>query len=198
MAALKWPSDTAEHQKQHAFRHVKSLEYTINLCKHKRTAIQAGGNIGLWPLRLSRSFKRVITFEPEPISRMCLVINVKGISNIEVHNEALGEVVGTCAMERRSLGSHLVRKGSDVNIVTIDNFAFADVDLIQLDIEGYEFRALNGSIETIKRCWPILHIEMRDLSSEYGSSNSEILLFLADLGYKKVPMKPGPDWVFCK
>lgn len=196
MAKLTWPADTAEHQKQHALRHVKALDFTIGLCKRKRTAIQAGGNIGLWPLRLAKEFQTVVTFEPEPVSRACLEMNVAGVTNIYVRKEALGEAEGTCAMERRSLGSHLVRRGDSIDIVPLDKFEFQSVDLLQLDIEGYELRALNGAIEMIKRCRPILHIEMRDLATEYGSSDSEVAAFIAALKYERVPMKPGPDQVF--
>ena len=83
---LYWPDDVGTKWR-HSLRHVRSLEWAIARCKRRRTAVQAGGNIGLWPRRLAHSFDRVITFEPDDISRECLACNVP--SNVEVRAEAL-------------------------------------------------------------------------------------------------------------
>lgn len=57
-------------------------------------------------------------------------------------------------------------------------------DLIQLDLEGYEFNALLGGIETIKRCKPVIVIEdFSAWSKRYDSSLSKIEDLLFSLGY---------------
>lgn len=191
-----WPEGTRESQKAHALKHVKSLEFAIALCKRRRTAVQAGGNVGLWPLRMAKSFDCVVTFEPETVTRTCLVANTAQESRIQVRSEALGETDGHCSIERASLGSHSVIAGSEVEVVPLDKFGFACVDLLQLDIEGYELQALRGARETIQRSWPVIQVELRDFTARYGASDAEVIGFLTDLGYHEVGRQPGNDVIF--
>ncbi len=193
---MKWPRDTRESQKIHAYRHLMALEFAIGLCEQKRTAIQAGGNIGLWPLRLSRDFQSVVTFEPEPHSYKCLVANTAAAHNIEVRKEALGENYKYCGIERRSLGSHRIIEGEGVSVIPLDSLAFNEVDLIQLDIEGYELHALRGAIDTIGRCHPVIQVEMRGFTEEYGESDDALIEFLEAGGYQEVSRQSGADVVF--
>lgn len=193
---MKWPADTRESQKDHALNHVRSAELAISLCKQHRTAIQAGGNVGLWPMRMARSFELVLTFEPEPVSRAVLAENVATLTNVSVRAEALGESHGACGISRRSLGSHNVTDGASVDIITIDSLGLYDVDLIQLDIEGYELRALRGAVETIRRCRPVIQVELRGFTAKYGDSDEALIAFLAELGYREKARVPGADVVF--
>ena len=60
-------------------------------------------------------------------------------------------------------------------------------DLIHLDIEGFEYYALKGAVETIKRTKPVIALEwMNHGEARYGSSNDDIEKFLNELGYKSV------------
>jgi FkbM family methyltransferase len=190
---LQWPDDVGEKWR-HSFRHVTSIEWAIARCKTRRVAVQAGGNIGLWPRRLAQSFERVITFEPEPISRACLRRNVP--ANVDVRHEALGQSAGSCAIERRSLGSHRVIDGSAVWVLALDALRLTDVDLIQLDIEGYEWHALMGATDTIQRCRPVIQVELRDFTTAYGASDAAVRALLASFGYVEVSAQPGNDFVF--
>jgi hypothetical protein len=54
-----WPDDVGSKW-EHSLRHVQSLEWAIAACPERRVAIQAGGNIGLWPKRLAESFEQVL------------------------------------------------------------------------------------------------------------------------------------------
>lgn len=165
-ALIKWPEGTAEHQKAHAWRHVRILDAAIKVCgERKRTAVQAGGNIGLWPLRLAKYFQRVITFEPEPYSFDCLTANVKSLG-IECHRKALGAVPMLCGIERRSLGSHRIIQGVSVQMIPLDSLQLRDVDLLQLDIEGTEHAALMGAQLTVTRCRPVVMLELLSSAAE--------------------------------
>jgi len=58
------------------------------------------------------------------------------------------------------------------------------VSFIKLDIEGFEGRALRGSLKTIRRFKPLLLVEMQELASQRaGSSTSELWSFIENLGY---------------
>ena len=191
---LWWPDDVGEKWR-HAFKHVKALEASIALCAQHRTAVQAGGNIGLWPRRMADVFTQVFTFEPEPLSYECLIRNVP--ERVMCTGIALGAEYGRCGIERRSLGSHQVVLDNDsVTVAPLDWLALHDLDLLQLDIEGYEWHALFGAEETIRRCRPIIHLELRDFTAQYGSSDAEVRALLDGWGYREVTQLPGNDVVF--
>lgn len=190
-----WP-DTVGETWRHAMEHAKSIEWAIAYCKRKGVAVQAGGNIGLWPMRLSNFFDRVITFEPDTVSRACLQQNVSG--NVTVYSEALGDVAGACCIKHRGLGSHRVMDGQDVPVVTIDSLNLETVDFLQLDIEGYEWHALKGAEATIARCRPVIQVELRDFTWKYGKTDYAVRCLLRDLGYTAVSSQPGSDFVFAQ
>jgi FkbM family methyltransferase len=194
IAGFWWPDDVAEKWR-HSLRHVQSLDWTLQHYPSRRTAVQAGGNIGLWPRRMKEAgFHRVLSFEPDHESRACLEKNAPGV---EIFSCALGAGLGMCDIKHRSLGSHnVVEGGTSVTIVTLDSFALMALDLLQFDVEGYEWHALLGAVETIKRCRPVIHIELRDFARKYGRSDKEIRHMLFDLRYKEVKALPGNDFVF--
>jgi FkbM family methyltransferase len=191
-----WPDDV-EEKWQHALRHVQSLEWALAHCQRTgrtRTAVQAGGNIGLWPRRMSDVFARVITFEPDDVSRICLASNVD--ERVEVSAAALGAAPGCCDIRHRSLGSHQVVSGATVPVRTIDGLELVDLDFLQLDIEGYEWHALQGAAATLARCRPLLQLELRGFTEKYGASDAAVVEFLAGFGYREVSRQRGNDVVF--
>jgi hypothetical protein len=66
-----------------------------------------------------------------------------------------------------------------VNITTVDKFKFANVDFIKCDVEGYETKILQGSLDTIERCNPTIVIEQN--RGDFSASD-----LLKGLGYKHV------------
>lgn len=188
-----WPDDVGEKWR-HTFRHVRSLEWALAACRQHRTAVQAGGNVGAWPRRMADIFDRVYTFEPDQISRACLERNVQ--PNVTVSGCALGAFDGRCGIARESLGSHRVAEGDAVPVTTIDALNLRDLDLLQLDVEGYEWHALMGAAETIMRCHPLIQVELRDFTERYGHSDAAVRDLLATMGYGPVAELPGNDFVF--
>lgn len=189
-----WPDDVGEKW-HHSLRHVQSVEWAIKRCKQHRVAIQAGGNIGLWPRRLARSFEKVITFEPDAVSRECLEKNVP--MNVVVQEMALGSAVRRCGMHHKSLGSHRVKDGDDVVMTNVDSMNLRTLDLLQFDIEGYELFALEGAAETILRCKPLIQVELREnMLNRYGTSSAAVRGWLETLDYFQVSSQPGSDYVF--
>lgn len=190
---LYWPDDVARKWR-HSLKHVGSLEWAMAACRQHRSAVQAGGNIGIWPRRMAEVFDRVYTFEPEPISRACLERNV--LTNVIVSACALGAESGRCGIDRQSLGSHNVVDGTDVCMTTVDALDLADLDLLQLDVEGYEWHALMGAMSTIMRCHPMIQVELRGFTERYGQTDVAVRKLLASLGYQLLTERPGNDFVF--
>lgn len=192
-----WP-DTVGTQYEHALMHVaQSLEVSLARCLAQgrtRTAVQAGGNVGLWPRRMAEVFRRVFTFEPDVVSFECLTANAP--SSVLATHAALGEHDGRCSVSRKNLGSHKVIAGDAVPMVRLDSLGLDDLDLLQLDVEGYEWPALKGAAETLDRCRPIVHVELRDEVKHRVGRTRDVVLWLQARGYRHVATAQGCDAIF--
>lgn len=194
---LYWPDGTPDRTVEHALKHLKHIERSIDVTPRHRTVLQAGGNMGLWPRRYAEVFQRVVTWEPNAVARECLVANTRKIPKIEVRAEALGAGLGRCGITTRGLGSHNIRAGEDVDMVTLDSTGIEEVDLIQLDVEGYELQILRGAWRMLKERHPVLQLEMRGKGQleRYGNTEEALRAFLDDLGYEELE-RVGPDRIF--
>lgn len=157
------------------------------------TVIQAGGNCGVYPLLLTEFFKRVYTFEPDPINFHCLSNNCQML-NISKFNCALGDSPGNVNIvvrDETNVGMNMVTatKEIDVPVVTLDSFDFPNVKLIMLDLEGYEPQALRGALNTIAKWKPHLILEC-------AANYQDVWNILAPLGYVKIKEISRLDSVF--
>ncbi len=83
---------------------------------------------------------------------------------------------------REPIGQEYPDPTTVVQAVTIDQLSLARLDLVKMDVEGMELRALAGAIETIKRCRPVFLVE----HFKVGASNIEAVF--SPLGYECLPM----------
>jgi FkbM family methyltransferase len=151
-------------------------ERYLNHVKQRRTVITAGANQGLYARLYSNIFSHVYAFEPDSLNFHCMVYNTQR-DNVYKMQCALGEEAGFVEVVRTSMvntGQHTVKAGGKVPCLPIDAFNFQEVDLIQLDVEGYEFNIMLGAVETIKRCKPVVVMEnghlgpIMDIMTTYG------------------------------
>ena len=148
---------------------VKDLDKAIIHCENRRCVVQAGGNVGIWPMRLAEDFGEVWTFEPDEENFRCLKKNITQ-KNVRFYNAALGEKIATASLERnpKNAGAHYLKQGEDFPVLTIDSLCLPSCDLIVLDIEGPEPLALEGAKETLKKHRPVLMVEDKGLSEKFG------------------------------
>lgn len=152
--------------------------------------IQAGGNLGFFPIHYAKRFKNVITFEPDPINFYCLSRNVLETNVVKIQ-AALGVKYQFIDIEVRDpnhIGQNRVRPDAKGSIPTlrIDDLHVPACDLIQLDLEGYELFALEGAIQTIREYHPFITLEFAGHTNDYGASEQQVVDLLYDLDYIQV------------
>lgn len=165
---LYWPDYDMSPQRTFAYvqKHLGDMDMTVTASRAHRVCVQAGGHVGLWPLKLAEHFDRVFTFEPDPALFRCLVKNTAHKQNIVCSQSALGAARGHVKlMPHEKAGSWKVSPhGSHLaNVETIDGLLNAcgviHCDAIILDIEGSEVEALKGAQQTIETHRPVVHLE---------------------------------------
>ena len=160
--------------------HHKILNYFTP--ENANVVLQAGGCCGLYPFLYGQVFKKVITFEPDPLNFYCLSNNCKGNQYIKM-NSALSdksEMKKLTIHGIDNVGMHSFADGQnkiDVLAVTIDSLNLSELSLIQIDVEGHELEVIKGAVKTIKKLKPIIMLEIT-------SNEDETLKFVENLGYK--------------
>ena len=87
-----------------------------------------------------------------------------------------------------------VNKEGNIRMITLDYLNYEKVDLIKIDVEGYEMEVLKGATKTLESV-QYLMIELNNNTKKYGSSNIDIEKYMDSLGFK-VLMEHWPDKVF--
>lgn len=179
----------------------RSLEKLISESKPGFCVFDVGANIGFASLRLAERVGpsgTVIAFEPFPFTFAKLQRNLSLNPKLPVkpHPVALGSAIGEAKLavvKADNLGRNKIQPlpngdGVHVNLTTVDEFCakhhIAQVDLLKLDVEGYEMQVLLGARQLITRCKPGLLVEIGDENLRaQGSSPAELVEFLHKSGY---------------
>ena len=162
------------HHEQHTTKFVS--EYI----KNEMTCIDVGANIGYYSTLYSKNVGKngkVISLEPSPINFKFLQMNLENqkMDNFVCHNVAAGEKNGSvdfCLDSRANkcfilTGNEQMPPNYElikVPVETIDKIVLNDklkkIDFIKIDVEGYEWKTLQGGFESIKKFKPTIQIEI--------------------------------------
>jgi len=161
-----------QRQRDYAFSQV--INFNTN-------AIDAGSNIGFWSKQMCQKFKHVYAFEPHPDNIKCFKENLKDYKNYTLYDVAISNVTNTqmnlyvspdeCG--NASLNDLGVKEGTTdrklsdnqimsikVNVKKIDDYNFNDIGFIKVDCQNHEKEVIEGGIETIDKCGPVLCLEL--------------------------------------
>jgi FkbM family methyltransferase len=171
----------------------KFLEYCDTQHKTFRTVLDIGAWCGTWSKLMEPYAKKVIAFEPDRIHFECLQKNCT--INCIPRREAVGNEVKNVSLTKNDFTQQKRVAGEgDISMVRIDDFDYQDVDLIKIDVEGYELEVLKGAQNTLQKI-EYLMIELNGNTEKYGSSNKECIDFILAQGFKLL-MKVWPDKIF--
>lgn len=172
-----------------------SLASTVEqFVEDRGVVIQAGGCLGIFAEWLAPRFDAVYVFEPDPELFRVTVQRVRNWMNVVPINAALGYdrhcVRTVCELRggKTVLHSGMTRteSGGIIPTLRIDDLALPDCNLVYLDIEGDEYEALRGAIQTIKRCRPVIAMEINQCLAYRGISADDLRTRLRLLGYAPV------------
>jgi FkbM family methyltransferase len=162
--------------------------------------LDIGANIGFFTVQLSSMVGpagSVLAIEPQKENFRLLEANVgiNHLTNVRLYNVAVGDTEGTASlylsdwnggMHRLYASVCCTSAMESVPVTTVDLITANDkIDLIKIDIEGYEFFALKGAENCLQRNPDIKIItEYCALSAiEAGSSPLAMLQYLEGLGF---------------
>lgn len=173
------------------------LDIFEQIVKPGMTVLDIGANLGIYAVTGSKAAKssgRLYAFEPVPENLTLLKHNLKlnKSKNTTVVPQAVGAKSGrvNLYLANENTGTHSMREFSDttmeVQVTTIDDFVQSkniSVDVIKMDIEGYEGHALRGGIKTLKKMKKIkLLTEFNaTMIEECGDSPRAVVKLLLDL-----------------
>ena len=178
--------------------------------------IDAGANIGYLTLNLARLSPKgvVYSFEPdsETFSKLAKNVSLNDFKNIRLFRTALGTRAGKGDLYRMyesnpganrilPVKPRLAVRSETVEITSLDNLdsreCFREIDLIKVDVEGYELFVLEGTCNLIRRYKPILFVELVDQNLKVqGCSSASVLQYLGQFDYLILDartMKPLTD-----
>jgi len=177
------------------------------------TVLDGGANEGIYTVFLAAKVGpggRVIAVEPSPreLERLKANITLNALSQVTMMQAALADQSGEVELllaeaahaGQNTLGSFMytgvAAAGSvRVHATTIDLLVatqgLSTLDVIKLDLEGAELRALTGARETLQRCRPLLLFEAAPAAlARQGGSVRQTLSLLADCGYCVLALDP--------
>ena len=174
--------------------------------------LDIGANYGFMVTAMSKFYDRVEAFEVIPKTFECLKLNCEGLENVVLHDCGLGETNDKMYAKRRKktaghsqiindqqqLDLYLSGKHPkqhmveivEIPIKTLDSFNYDRIDLMKIDVEGFEEFVLAGAEETIKRCKPVIALEVtREKKTTVKRSSIDTVKLVESWGYKFVEQR---------
>jgi FkbM family methyltransferase len=104
----------------------------------------------------------------------------------DLENENFGEGIykwGGRAIEHTESAytSNDIREHDQIQVVSLDSLNIPHCDLIKIDIQGYEYYAIQGAIQTLTKNKPVILLENNPGRSEL---DKKVLAIFSSLGYQ--------------
>jgi FkbM family methyltransferase len=169
--------------------------YELDLLENMRARLHAGGlcvdvgaHLGNHTIFLAKICgMRVLAFEPQPDIYRLLVkhVELNGVADrVQTFNMALGEVDArgsmTSPLADNTGGATLeLNDSGSVKVSTLDqHIGDQKVELVKIDVEGFELEVLKGARQTITRNKPLLFAEATSTQAR-----TALDVYLSPMGY---------------
>lgn len=187
------------------------IEVGIISSSNQSRFIDVGANVGMYTLSLAEYFEHVAAFEPHPVTRKVLELNVaiNGLKNVSVSPFALSNRSGSAILEdnlNNTGAATLEGNGGSSNIYTVETRVASTaitemsndhpISLIKIDVEGHELKVIEGLKGILASQKPVIAFEAND-----PRQAKELIPLLNDLGYVKfiaLDLWPSPPLLVFK
>lgn len=182
----------------------KKVEAALRVVSSDRrgVAVDVGAHVGLWSRVLAHEFAKVLAIEPVPAHLECLRRNVADLDNVEILEAAVTDRNNSTVdiiLEGGNTGNSRV---CDLNqtmlpgtrtlpcmAIALDALQLEAVDLLKVDVEGYEIYVLQGAETTIKKHKPVVVVEQKQAA--YGNDRLAAVKLLQSWGAEVLWEKAG-------
>lgn len=170
---------------------VKEMDNFIKLTTDKKILFDVGSQFGSFsfPFLGNHSDKRVFAFDGglNPFLTTSQIKVINKLHNFNVFNFLIGNKDEIVKCFSESLQS-LAIPGNDTRMMfridTVSSIFDVVPDVIKIDIEGCEYQALTGAVETITTYRPMIFIEVHPkFLPQYQNSIHDIVAFVDSIEY---------------
>lgn len=157
----------------------------------QRGAVDVGAWWGPWTYWLAKRCPQVWSFEPNP--QLAKVLTRAARPNVHVEPVALSDHTGsTTLFVPRQLGDeaqatleagHRLATAEEVTVDVrrLDDYDLGDIGFMKIDVEAHEAAMLRGALGVLRRCRPVVLIEIEQRFHEQPID--AIFSYFLDLGY---------------
>ncbi len=156
----------------------KVKEFLSDRFQRGKVFVDVGADVGAYALRAALRGMTVYAFEPNAdnagILRRNAELNALRLNLVEC---ALGSSNGRARISENGATSRITQdNGVEVEMRTLDSFDLPSVELLKIDVEGYELEVLKGARQTLARAHPAMMVEMHHwIGAENEAAFFEIL-----------------------
>ncbi|MBI2258841.1 MAG: FkbM family methyltransferase [Flavobacteriia bacterium] len=194
---IKFKVDISEYISHYIYFGLKDpgFDQLMSLSKDSKVIFDIGANIGFTALNMATLSKNAIVyaFEPDSFNFNKLESNfmLNNLNNLIILNFGLGDeedkfklaIVTPDNLGGNSIDNSATENFSWVEIKRLDAFVESNdiksLDLIKIDVEGFELNVLKGAEKIIKEHLPTMFIEVDDNNlKNHDSSAKELIIFL--------------------
>jgi FkbM family methyltransferase len=189
---------------------LKCLQQYIN---KNMTVFEVGANIGSHSFEIAKLLQegsgKLYCFEPTDYAFAKLMRNhqLNNFTNITFEKLAFSDsessevITPTTSLDTMAFAASWdIKDGSSKNateqnilFTTLDKYVhktgIQQLDVLKIDVDGYEFKIIKGGYETISRLHPVIIIELSECLLHYvGDRLEDLLSILYSLGYTIQPV----------
>jgi FkbM family methyltransferase len=186
---------------------IETKRYFSNIIQHDWNIIDVGANIGIYSALFGQlSSNDIFLIEASPINMGMLKENLVPLEHKtnfiyceEAFSDKIEEIESTIHYLWTGRGSVL----QDTKIYkfnTIDNLLKdynKNINLIKIDVDGFDYQVLKGTENTIKKHKPIIMFElMEETLNMAGYNTNDVLNLMENLNYKIDRILDNINYIF--
>lgn len=168
--------------------------HVLKIVRPGDVVVDIGANIGNHTAFFSKICRasQVIAFEPQRqcFSNLLRNVQLNNLEGVQCFRYGLGASAGRAGVQMYkpwNSGGLTLKEDVDgaFEIVTLDSLSLPRIDVIKIDVEGFQRQVLEGAVETIRRTRPKIVIEMREGIDDVESIH-DLLINIGASGFDKL------------